>query len=95
MNDVIVFADVELDPEGLEADLTAGYSVFEHTPVRGVRFMPPSARLWRDADGGLRARMCLSTSTGVLRTSGTPKTRRSTCFGRVCERRSRPPRPRS
>jgi asparagine synthetase B (glutamine-hydrolysing) len=54
MNDVIVFADVELDPEGLEAYLTAGYSVFEHTPVRGVRFMPPSARLWRDADGGLR-----------------------------------------
>lgn len=54
INEVIAFADAELDPEGLEAYLTAGYSVFERTPVRGVRFMPPSARLWRDAGGGLR-----------------------------------------
>ena len=54
INDVISFADVELDAEGLNAYLGAGYSVFQQTPVRGVRFMPPSARLWRDEDGRLR-----------------------------------------
>jgi asparagine synthetase B (glutamine-hydrolysing) len=54
INDVIAFADVELDAEGLAAYLANGYSVFQRTPVRGVRIMPPSARLWRDADGELR-----------------------------------------
>ena len=54
VNDVIVFADVEIDREGLAAYLAAGYSVFGHTPVRGVRFLPPCARLWRRDDGTLR-----------------------------------------
>jgi len=51
---VIAFADVEIDGEGLGLYLAAGYSVFGRTPVRGVRFLPPSARLWRDDDGALR-----------------------------------------
>jgi asparagine synthetase B (glutamine-hydrolysing) len=54
INDVIAFADLELDAEGLDAYLAAGYSAFERTPVRGVRFMPPSSRLWRDDGGKLR-----------------------------------------
>ena len=54
INDVISFADVELDGEGLAAYLGAGYAVFQRTPVRGVRIMPPSARLWRDSGGQLR-----------------------------------------
>jgi asparagine synthetase B (glutamine-hydrolysing) len=54
INDVIAFADVELDAEGLAAYLANGYSVFQRTPVRGVRIMPPSACLWRDVDGELR-----------------------------------------
>jgi len=54
VNDVIDFADVELDAEGLASYLAIGYSVFQRTPVRGVRIMPPSARLWREAGGRLR-----------------------------------------
>ena len=54
INDVIAFADLEIDGEGLCAYLAAGYSVFGHTPVRGVRFLPASARLWRDSGGKLR-----------------------------------------
>jgi asparagine synthetase B (glutamine-hydrolysing) len=54
VNDVIEFGDLELDPEGFNAYLGAGYSLFQQTPVRGVRFLPPSARLWRDAGGRLR-----------------------------------------
>ena len=54
VNDVIEFADMELDPEGFNAYLGTGYSLFQHTPVRGVRFLPPSARLWRESGGDLR-----------------------------------------
>ena len=54
INDVIAFADVELDAAGANAYLAAGYSVFQRTPIRDVRFMPPSARLWRDDGGKLR-----------------------------------------
>jgi len=54
VNEVIDFAEVELDPEGLAGYLAAGYAVFGHTPVRGVRYLPPSARLWRDDGGRLR-----------------------------------------
>ncbi len=51
VNDVIDFANMELDAEGLAAYLGTGYCLFLHTPVEGVRSMPPSARLWR-LDGG-------------------------------------------
>jgi len=54
MNDVIDFADVEFDAEGLGAYLGTGFVVYQRTPVRGVRVLPPSTRLWRDADGRLR-----------------------------------------
>jgi asparagine synthetase B (glutamine-hydrolysing) len=53
-NDVIDFAEVELDPEGLNAYLGTGYSIFGRTPVRDVRLLPCSARLWRRPDGTLR-----------------------------------------
>ena len=54
INDVIVAAEVEIDPDGLRAYLAAGYSIFGRTPVRHVRYVPPSTRLWRDDDGMLR-----------------------------------------
>ena len=54
INDVIDFAEVEFDAEGLNAYLGTGFSIFQRTPVRGVRCLPPSARLWREADGRLR-----------------------------------------
>jgi len=53
INDVIDFANLEFDAEGLGAYLGTGYSVFQHTPVRHVRYLPPSARLWRSG-GELR-----------------------------------------
>ena len=36
VNDVIDFANLEFDYEGLNDYLDFGYCVFEHTPVRGV-----------------------------------------------------------
>jgi asparagine synthetase B (glutamine-hydrolysing) len=54
VNDVIDFANVELDPEGLNAYLGTGFSLYQHTPVSGVRVLPPSSRLRRDAGGRLR-----------------------------------------
>ena len=54
INDVIAFANIELDAEGLASYLATGYSIFQRTPVRGVRVMPPSSRLWRDEGGRLR-----------------------------------------
>lgn len=54
VNDVIAFADLEFDAEGLNAYLGSGFAVFGHTPVRGVRYLPPSSRLLRDEGGRLR-----------------------------------------
>jgi len=54
INDVVDFANVEFDPEGFNAYLGTGFSVFGHTVVRGVRVLPPSTRLWRESDGSLR-----------------------------------------
>lgn len=54
VNEVIDFAELEFDNEGLAAYLGTGYSLYGRTPVRHVRYLPPSARLWREADGGLR-----------------------------------------
>lgn len=51
INDVIDFADLELHPEGLNNYLDFGYSVLEQTPVKNVRFLRHSSRLWEDEDG--------------------------------------------
>jgi hypothetical protein len=48
-----VGAPVDFHAEGLYNYLDFGYSVFQQTPVAGVRFLPPSARLYRDVTGTL------------------------------------------
>lgn len=53
INDVIDFADLEFDPEGLNDYLDFGHCVFEHTPVKDVRLLRFSTRLW-SGSGGLR-----------------------------------------
>ncbi len=60
---MIAFADVELDAEGVHGYLAAGYSVFGHTPVRGVRFMPPSLASGATMAASCASRSCPSTST--------------------------------
>jgi len=45
INDVIDLQDMELDDEGLAAYLDHGFSVFQRTLVKNVRFLPPSSRL--------------------------------------------------
>jgi asparagine synthetase B (glutamine-hydrolysing) len=73
INDVIDFANVEFDAEGLGAYLSTGFSVFGHTPVLGVRSLPPSARLWRDDGGRLRVeetRPDLEARVATRRTEG-------------------------
>jgi hypothetical protein len=45
INDVIDFANLEFDPEGFNNYVRFGYSVFQQTPVRHVRFLPPATRL--------------------------------------------------
>ncbi len=54
INDVIDLDGLEFDPEGFNDYLDFGFSVFEHTPVRDVRLLRHSSRLWRDPDGSLR-----------------------------------------
>ena len=39
INDVIDYANLEFDPEGLGNYLDFGYSVLGHTPVKGVKFL--------------------------------------------------------
>jgi asparagine synthetase B (glutamine-hydrolysing) len=54
INDVIDLENLEFDPAGFNNYLDFGYSVFGRTPVKGVRFLPPSSRLVRDRRGALR-----------------------------------------
>jgi len=54
VNDVIDFANVEFDPDGLNGFLDFGYAVFQRTPIRGVKFLAPSSRLFRETSGALR-----------------------------------------
>ncbi len=51
INEVIDFANLEFDPEGLNDYLDFGYCVFEHTPARDVRLLRHSARLWSGPQG--------------------------------------------
>jgi asparagine synthetase B (glutamine-hydrolysing) len=51
INDVIDLAEVEFDPEGLNDYLDFGYSVFERTPLRDVRMLRFSARLYSGPNG--------------------------------------------
>jgi len=45
INDVIDFGNLEFHPQGLTNYLNFGYSVFEQTPVKGVKFLRHSSRL--------------------------------------------------
>ncbi len=51
INDVIDVANLEFDPEGLNDYLDFGFSVFGHTPVRGVHMLRWSARLYAGPQG--------------------------------------------
>lgn len=53
INEVIDRRDVEFHPEGLQNYLDFGYSVLEQTPIRHVKFLRHSSRLWKDDNGGL------------------------------------------
>jgi hypothetical protein len=53
INDVIDYTDLELHPEGFNNYLDFGYSVLEQTPVRHVKFLRYSSRLWVDNKGAL------------------------------------------
>lgn len=54
INEVIDFANLEIDGEGLAAYLDHGFAVFQRTPVRDVEFLPASSRLIGGSDGRLR-----------------------------------------
>jgi hypothetical protein len=51
INDVIEFADLDIDPEGFNNYLDFGYSILEQTPVKHVKFLRHSARLSFDNNG--------------------------------------------
>jgi len=53
INDVIDFANMDIDPEGFNNFLDFGYSVLGQTPVRHVKFLPHSCRLTVHDDGRL------------------------------------------
>lgn len=51
INEVIDLVEMEFDPEGFNDYLDFGYCVFERTPVRDVRMLRFSARLFAGSDG--------------------------------------------
>jgi asparagine synthetase B (glutamine-hydrolysing) len=53
IHDIIDYPDLELDPEGFNNYLDFGYSVFEQTPVKHVKFLRHSSRLQVDEQGKL------------------------------------------
>jgi hypothetical protein len=53
INDVIDYANFELIPEGINNFLDFGYSVLEQTPVKDVKFLRYSSKLWMDDQGNL------------------------------------------
>jgi hypothetical protein len=53
VNNVIDYANVQLHPEGLSNYLDFGYSVLEQTPVKHVKFLRHSSRLWVDESDAL------------------------------------------
>lgn len=53
INDVIDYSNLEFHPEGFNNYLDFGYSVLEQTPVKHVKFLRHSSRLWRDEQGRL------------------------------------------
>jgi len=53
INDVIDYANLELDREGFNNYLDFGYSVLEQTPVKHVKFLRHSSRLLADERGKL------------------------------------------
>jgi hypothetical protein len=54
VNDVIDFSNIELDDEGLHNYMLFGYSVFGATPVKNVRFLPPSSSIRVDESNEIR-----------------------------------------
>lgn len=53
INDVIDFNNFEFHPEGFNNYLNYGFSVFEQTPIKHVKFLRYSSRLLRDEKGNL------------------------------------------
>lgn len=53
IHEVIDYADVEVHPEGFNNYLDFGYSILEQTPVKHVKFLRHSSRLWVDDHGKL------------------------------------------
>lgn len=54
INDVIDYTNLKLHPEGFNNYLDFGYSVLEQTPVRHIKFLRHSSRLWQDEQGALK-----------------------------------------
>jgi len=53
INNVIDFANLEFHPEGFNNYLDFGYSVLEQTPIKNVKFLRHSSRLWQEETGKL------------------------------------------
>lgn len=45
-NDVVDYSDIEFHPEGFNNYLDFGYSVFQQTPLRNVKFLSHSSEIW-------------------------------------------------
>jgi len=46
INDVIDYSDINFHPEGLNNYLDFGYSVFQQTPLKNVKFLRHSSEIW-------------------------------------------------
>lgn len=46
INDVIDYSDIEFHPEGFNNYLDFGYSVFQQTPLKNIKFLRHSSEIW-------------------------------------------------
>lgn len=54
INDVIDYVNLEFDPEGFNNYLDFGYSVFEQTPIKHVKFLRHSSKIVKGDSGELK-----------------------------------------
>lgn len=53
INDVIDYSNLEFHPEGFNNYLDFGYSILEQTPIKHIKFLRHSSKLWIDDEGKL------------------------------------------
>lgn len=66
INDVVVYSELEISPEGLHFYLKFGYSVFGLTPIKDVYFLRPNESLGYDESGRISLSLSSDPCLGLI-----------------------------